>query len=126
MICTLDGKLLAITDPLPGARHDAHAFHDHGLDQLLDSSTLADMGYVVGLGLATPTKRRPGLGLLRVQRTNNRVLNRLWSVVERGKSSGKDLADSSYRVQAPVGFVWVGVFFWCGGWCSWLRGTPYE
>ncbi|HCN38891.1 MAG TPA: hypothetical protein DIS77_01110, partial [Rothia sp.] len=82
VICTLDGRLLAITDPLPGSRHDAHAFRAHGLDQLLDSSTLADKGYV-GLGLTTPTKRRPGLGLLREQKTNNRVLNRLRSVVER-------------------------------------------
>lgn len=55
MICTLDGRLLAITDPLPGARYDAHAFRAHGLDRLLDSSTLADKGYV-GLGLATSRK----------------------------------------------------------------------
>lgn len=82
VICTLDGRLLAITDPLPGSRHDARAFRAHGLDQLLDSSTLVDKGYV-GLGLTTPTKRRPGLGLLREQKTNNRVLNRLRSVVER-------------------------------------------
>ncbi|WP_237224527.1 transposase family protein [Rothia nasisuis] len=113
VICTLDGKLLAITDPLPGARHDAHAFKAHGLDQLLDVSTLADKGYV-GLNLATPTKRRPGQRLSREQKKNNRVLNRLRSVVERVKSSGQDLADSSYRVQAPAGLVWAGVFFWCG------------
>lgn len=60
MVCTLDGRLLAITGSLPGARRDAHVFLAHGLDQLLDSSTLADKGYV-GLGLATPTKGRPGL-----------------------------------------------------------------
>lgn len=82
VICTLDSELLAITGPLPGARHDAHAFRAHGLDQLLDSPTLADKGYV-GLGLATPTKRKPGLGLLREQKTNNRVLNLLRSMVER-------------------------------------------
>lgn len=82
VICTLDGRLLAITDPLPGARHDAHAFRAHGLDQLLDSSTLADKGYV-GLGLATPARRKPGQGLSRQQKKNNQVLNRLRSVVER-------------------------------------------
>ncbi|MBG9294092.1 hypothetical protein BVL40_11685 [Corynebacterium diphtheriae] len=60
MICTLDGKLLAITDPLPGARHDAYAFRTHDLGRYLDSSTLADKGYV-GLGLTTPTKRRAGI-----------------------------------------------------------------
>ena len=56
VICTLDGRLLAITDPLPGARDDAHAFRAHGLERLLDSSTLADQGYI-GLGLATPARR---------------------------------------------------------------------
>lgn len=82
VICTLDGRLLAITDPLPGARHDAHAFRAHSLDQLLDSSTLADKGYV-GLGLVTPAKRKPGQKLTKEQKRNNRVLNRLRSVVER-------------------------------------------
>ncbi|ORC18930.1 hypothetical protein A7979_02755 [Rothia nasimurium] len=112
-----------ITDPLPGARDDAHAFRAHGLDQLLDSSTLADKGYV-GLGLATPTKRRPGQRLLREQKMNNRVLNRLRSVVEREKSSGKDLADSSYRVQAPAELVWAGVFLLVRGLVFLAAGHP--
>ena len=76
MICTLDGRLLAITDPLPRARDDAYTFRTHGLDQFLDSSTLADKGYV-GLGLATPTKRKPGVKLTKEQKRNNRVLNRI-------------------------------------------------
>lgn len=82
VICTLNGRLLAITDPLPGARHDAYAFRAHGLEKLLDFSTLADKGYV-GLGLATPTRRKPGQKLTKEQKRNNRVLNRLRSVVER-------------------------------------------
>ncbi|WP_237197169.1 transposase [Rothia nasimurium] len=82
VICTLDGRLLAITDPLPGARHDAHAFRAHGLEKLLDSSTLADKGYV-GLGLVTPARRKPGQKLTKEQKRNNRVINRLRSVVER-------------------------------------------
>ena len=47
-ICTLTGRLLAITAPLPRARHDAYAFRAHGLGQFLGSSTLADQGYVGG------------------------------------------------------------------------------
>lgn len=42
VICTLDGKLLVITAPAPGARHDAYALKFHGLDQWLESSALAD------------------------------------------------------------------------------------
>ena len=82
VICTLDGRLLVITDPLPGARHDAHAFRAHGLDQLLDSSTLADKGYI-GLGLATPTRRKPGVKVPQGVKDNNRIINRLRAVVER-------------------------------------------
>lgn len=67
---------------MPGARHDAYAFKHHGLDQLLDSSTLADKGYV-GLGLLTPVKRRPGITMSAAHRGNNRMINRLRSVVER-------------------------------------------
>lgn len=43
---------------------------------------MADKGYI-GLGLATPARRKPGQRLSREQRRNNRVLNRLRSVVER-------------------------------------------
>ncbi|WP_369127126.1 transposase family protein [Rothia nasisuis] len=52
------------------------------MDELLDSSTLADKGYM-GLGLATSRRRKPGQRLTEEQRQNNRVLNRLRSVVER-------------------------------------------
>ncbi|MDO4252232.1 MAG: hypothetical protein Q4C74_03225 [Rothia sp. (in: high G+C Gram-positive bacteria)] len=41
---------MAITDLLSGPRHDAFAFRAHGLDELLDSSILADKGYM-GMGL---------------------------------------------------------------------------
>lgn len=58
------------------------------------SSTLADKGYV-GLGLVTPTKRKPGVKLGREQKRNNRVLNRLRSVVERGKSLDQDVAGTA-------------------------------
>ena len=55
VICTLKGRLLAITDPAPGARHDVYAFRFHQLGRFLDESTLADQGYI-GLGLLTPSQ----------------------------------------------------------------------
>lgn len=82
VICTLDGKLLAITDPLPGGRHDAYCFKKHSLDQFLDSSTLADKGYI-GLGLVTPNKKPVGGQLSQNRQVVNREINRLRSVVER-------------------------------------------
>lgn len=80
--CTLDGRFLAIIDSLPGAEHDIYAFRAHGPEKLLDSSTLADKGYV-GLGVAPLTECKPGQRLNREQRRNNRVLNGLRLVVER-------------------------------------------
>ena len=59
VICTLDGRLLAISDPVPGARHDVYAFRFHQLERFLDESTLADKGYI-GLRLLAPTKRKAG------------------------------------------------------------------
>ncbi|GAA1045991.1 hypothetical protein GCM10009567_02390 [Rothia amarae] len=46
MICTLSRKLLAITDPVPGARHDVYAHRFHQLEKFLNESTLADKGYM--------------------------------------------------------------------------------
>ena len=43
---------------------------------------MTDKSYV-GLGLATPTRRKPSQKLTKEQKPNNRVLNRLRSVVER-------------------------------------------
>lgn len=79
VICTVDGKLLAITDQLPGARHDAFAFREHGLEEYLGETTLADKGYV-GLGLLIPTKRKPGLKMPKVVKDNNRVINEAYSL----------------------------------------------
>ena len=82
VICTLHGKLLAITDTLPGARHDVYTFRFHQLERFLDESTLADKGYI-GLGLLTPTQRTPGVKMRAAVKENNHRINRLRSVVER-------------------------------------------
>lgn len=86
-MCTLDGKLLAITEPLPGAKHDAYAFRHHGLDQLLDSSTLADRGYI-GLGLVTPRRGGEACWTHEDVKAVNRFIDSRRAAVERGKSSG--------------------------------------
>lgn len=40
-----------------GARYDAFAFNEYGLDHYLEKTTLVDKGYV-GMGLLTPIKRK--------------------------------------------------------------------
>lgn len=82
VICTLEGKLFAITDPFPSARRDAFAFKGHGLKKYLDESTQTDKGYV-GLGLLTPIKRRFEVKKPNSIKSNNRAINRLRAVVGR-------------------------------------------
>ena len=82
VICTVSGKLLAITDPIPGARHDVYAYRFHRLERFLDESTLADQSYI-GLGLLTPAKRKPGVRIRAAMKENKRRINRLRAVVER-------------------------------------------
>lgn len=82
VICTLNGRLLAITDPAPGARHDVYAFRFHQLERFLNKTTLADKGYI-GLGLLTPVKRKTGVKMTAAVKENNPQINRLRSVVER-------------------------------------------
>lgn len=111
VICTLEGKLLTITDPLPGAGHDAYAFKHHGLDQWLDSSTLADKGYI-GLGLATPRQRRKNRRTPADVKAVNKFLNSCRAVVERVIAPVLHLACFAFWVLAAAGFVFKGV---CGG-----------
>ncbi|WP_083092207.1 transposase family protein [Rothia nasimurium] len=117
-MCTLDGKLLVITNPVPGARHDAYAFKHHGLDQLLDSSTLADKGYV-GLGLATPARRNKARKTPTDVKVVNRFINSRRAVVGRVIAGVK-----RWRVlHSGFGGRWAcirGCFRWCGGWCFML------
>ena len=94
VICTLEGKLLAITDPVLGARHDAYAFRCHGLDQWLDSSTLADKGYI-GLGLATPARCNKARKASRDVKAVNRFINSRRAVVERVIAQPPNAADLS-------------------------------
>ena len=82
VICTVSGKLLAITDPIPGARYGVYAYRFHQLERFLDESTLADQGYI-GLGLLAPTKRKPGVRMRAAVKENKRRINRLRAVVER-------------------------------------------
>ena len=122
VICTIDGKLLVITDPVPGARHDAFAFKEHGLEKYLDSTTLADKGYV-GLGLLTPTKRTPGVRTSQPVQDNNRVINRLRAVVERVIAQVKCWRVLHTGFRRPLG-VYGRVFSVVRGLVFWVLGTP--
>jgi hypothetical protein len=86
---SLDGRLLFITDPLPGKTHDARAFRDNGLDvALLASNGFGDKGYL-GSGLVTPFRKPPGRELLPWQKEFNTTVNSFRAAVERAIANVK-------------------------------------
>ncbi len=73
VVCDGWGRLLHVSDPLPGATHDAAAFAQTGLDRLLAGHpTLGDKGYQ-GCGIHTPFKKPRGGKLRAAQKVHNRA-----------------------------------------------------
>lgn len=56
--CDLDGTLVAVSEPVPGARHDAAAITLTGWQETLDTGTWIADGAYIATGALTP-KRKP-------------------------------------------------------------------
>ena len=83
VVCTLDGELVWISDPIEGARHDVFCLDESGVLAALDPRDwTGDKGYV-GRGMITPFKRTNNRSLLDWQKTFNTAINRTRAVVER-------------------------------------------
>jgi transposase len=81
--CDLTGTLLATSDPVPGARHDAAAIELTGwADTLAAANWIADSAYSATNAI-TPIRRRPGSELHETERAFNKQLSQLRYVVER-------------------------------------------
>lgn len=99
---TLGGRLLAIGQPVPGARHDAHAFTASGLAATLEGiDVLADLGYV-GLHLLTGTKKPIGRDLTDNEKHANKQLSVARAAVERAISHLKNWKILGGRCRAPL------------------------
>jgi DDE superfamily endonuclease len=62
VVCTLDGELVWISDPVEGARHDVFCLDESGALHTLDPRDwTGDKGYV-GRGMLTPIKRSKHMG----------------------------------------------------------------
>jgi len=61
LVCLLDGEAAYISDPLPGKTHDATAFTETPVAEIVRNSGggIGDKGYQ-GCGMATPRKTPPG------------------------------------------------------------------
>lgn len=83
VVCDRDDTLLAVSKPVPGARHDMKALEINGWDVTLSTKDwIADLGYI-GTNALTPIKRSPGQELGSDQKEFNRVISGIRSAVER-------------------------------------------
>ena len=84
VVCTLDGELVWISDPIEGARHDVFCLDEsRALDGLNPGDWTGDKGYV-GRDIITPVKKSSkNEYLLDWQKTFNTAINRTRAVVER-------------------------------------------
>ena len=83
VVCTLDGELVWISDPIRGARHDVFCLDESGaLDTLDPHDWTADKGYV-GRDVITPIKTPVHRDLLDWEKEFNTDINGVRAVVER-------------------------------------------
>jgi len=83
LVSLLNGGAVYISDPLPGRTHDAAAFTETPVADIVQHSGggIADKGYQ-GCGLITPRKTPPGGELSRGDKENNAVISALRAPVE--------------------------------------------
>lgn len=104
LAATVAGDLVAVGDPVPGARHDAYAFAASGLAQALAGChTVADKGYdgVDGVHVV-PFKKPAGGALLEWQKQFNTGLNTPRAAVERAVAHLKNWKMLKTRYRAPL------------------------
>lgn len=78
-----DGTLLAVSDPVPGARHDRRAITECGWEEILDTTVwTADPGYQ-GTTATTPKKKPKNDELTDYEKTVNKTISGRRSAVER-------------------------------------------
>lgn len=83
VLADLGGDITYISRPKVGSMHDAEAFRQTGLAEILDlSNTIGDKGYI-GVGVDTPTRKPIGCELAESQKEENRGINSLRAAVER-------------------------------------------
>jgi hypothetical protein len=105
---TLDGRLIAVgTEPVHGARHDAHAYAASRLAEALATiHAVADLGYVGvdGIDLA-PIRKPPGADLHDTQVTFNTQLSRIRAAAEHAIAHLKTwrmLSEEGGRYRPPI------------------------
>jgi transposase len=85
LVSLLDGDAVYVSDPLPGKTHDAKAFADTPVAEIVKHSGggIGDKGYQGCDGMATPRKTPPGGELSRNDKKCNAEISALRAPVER-------------------------------------------
>jgi hypothetical protein len=95
-------QLVTVGEPVPGARHDAHAWAASGLaERLADFDIVGDLGYL-GLGLTTGTRKPPGAELSDDRKDANKVLNQFRARMEHIIAHLKNWKILSHRYRGPL------------------------
>jgi hypothetical protein len=95
-------QLVAVGDPVPGARHDAHAWAASGLaERLADFDIIGDLGYL-GLRLTTGTRKPPGAELSEDRMHANKALNQFRARMEHIIAHLKNWKMLSHRYRGPL------------------------
>ena len=80
--CTLTGRLVWISDPIDGSRHDIHCLRESQVLTGHDPADwVADKGYL-GSHMLTPIRKPPGRPLLDWEETFNTQVNRIRWIIE--------------------------------------------
>lgn len=109
---TIRSSTLLTTNSLPSLT----LYQELDIEKYLDNTTLADKG-CIGLGLLTPTKRKPGMKTPQPVKDNNCVINRLRAAAERVISQVKRWRVLHSGFRRSFGAYGRRVFFWNGRWC---------
>ncbi|MFD3537391.1 transposase family protein [Streptomyces sp. NPDC058664] len=99
---TLAGDLLAVSAPVPGSRHDMHAWRQSSFPEVFaEREGLGDLGYV-GSGLITPRRKPPGRERVAGDKAANHSVNTLRAAVERAIAHLKDWKIFATRYRGPL------------------------
>lgn len=90
VVSDLEGNVLAVSEPVPGSRHDMAALKETAFDLLLGlaGDVIADKGYQ-GSGYVTPVKKPKGGELLMREKEYNSWVSGLRAAVERAVANIK-------------------------------------
>jgi hypothetical protein len=99
---TLAGDLIAVSEPVPGSRHDAFAWRQSTFPEAFaDREHIGDLGYV-GTGMLTNRRKPPGQQRSVGDKVANRSISTLRAAVERAIAHLKDWKILATRYRGPL------------------------